>query len=206
MKENDKLIKWAVELQSLAQIGLTYGKDKFDQERYQRIRDIAAEMIAEKSSLKIEQVKQLFCNEVGYQTPKIATRAAIFTNNKILLVKENDGTWSIPGGWCEVNLSVAENCIKETKEEAGIDITVENVIAIHDLAKHSTVAYPYGVCEIFFLCKAIGGHFTKNNETTQSSYFSFDDLPNLSSDKGSEEQVRMCFDAYSSTNWKTIFE
>src|SRR5699024_4677552 len=117
--KNDKLIAWAKRLQSLAQAGLTYGKDKFDLERYQEIRDISSEMMAAKSSLSNEKLKELICNEVGYQTPKLGTRAAIFKDEKILLVQENDGTWSIPGGWCEVNLSVKENVIKEIKEEAG---------------------------------------------------------------------------------------
>lgn len=76
--KKDKLIDWAIRLQSLAQAGLTYGKDVFDKERYQEIRDISAEMMADKSGLAVEKVKGLFCNEVGYQTPKIATRAAIF--------------------------------------------------------------------------------------------------------------------------------
>lgn len=78
----DKLVDWAMRLQSLAQAGLTYGKDSFDLERYQEIRDISAEMMVEKSDLPIEKVKNLFCNEVGYQTPKIGTRAAIFKDNK----------------------------------------------------------------------------------------------------------------------------
>lgn len=128
MKTNDKLIDWAIELQSLAQAGLTYGKDTFDKERYQKIREISVEMMSEKSGLPINKVKNLFCNEVGYQTPKIATRTAIFKDEKILLVKENNNRWSLPGGWCEVNLSVEENFIKETKEEAGINIKVENIL------------------------------------------------------------------------------
>ncbi len=41
----DKVVDWAVRLQSLAQAGLTYAKDSFDLERYQEIRDISAEMI-----------------------------------------------------------------------------------------------------------------------------------------------------------------
>lgn len=45
-------------------------------------------MMAEKSALPIEKVKELFCNEVGYQTPKLGTRAAIFKDEKILLVQE----------------------------------------------------------------------------------------------------------------------
>lgn len=80
--KQDRLIDWAKRLQSLAQAGLTYGKDNFDLERYQEIRDISAEMMAEKSGLPIEKVEELFCNEVGYQTPKPGTRAAIFKDDK----------------------------------------------------------------------------------------------------------------------------
>lgn len=45
--KQDRLIDWAKRLQSLAQAGLTYGKDNFDLEWYQEIRDISAEMMAE---------------------------------------------------------------------------------------------------------------------------------------------------------------
>lgn len=207
MKENNsKIINWAIRLQSLAQAGLTYGKDNFDIERYREIRDISAEMMAEKSGLPIKKVKNLFCNEVGYQTPKIATRAAIFKEDKILLVQERDGLWSIPGGWCEVNLSAKENVIKEIKEEAGIDIIVERLIAIHDSNKHYQGMYPYGISTVFFLCKPVGGNFKKNDETIASDYFSLDNLPKLSEDKGSLEQVKMCFKAYHDLNWQPEFE
>ena len=202
----DKLVDWAMRLQSLAQAGLTYGKDNFDLERYQEIRDISAEMMAEKAGLPIEKVKNLFFNEIGYQTPKIATRAAIFKDNKMLLVQESDGLWSIPGGWCEVNLSVKENVIKEIKEEAGIDITVEKLIAIHDSNKHYKGMYPYGISTVFFLCKPTGGTFKENDETIASDYFALDDLPELSEDKGSREQVEMCFKAYQDPYWEAEFE
>lgn len=78
MQTRDILIEWAKRLQSLAQAGLTYGKDKFDLMRYQELREISAEMMAWKSDMPLEKVKSLFCNEIGYQTPKIATCAAIF--------------------------------------------------------------------------------------------------------------------------------
>ena len=82
----EKWLEWAMELQSLAQAGLTYGKDIFDKERYERIREISAEIVAYKADMPIQKVKGLFCNETGYQTPKLDTRAAIFQNGKILLV------------------------------------------------------------------------------------------------------------------------
>ena len=84
----DQIVEWAKELQSIAQAGLFYGHDDFDKERYQRIRDISAEMVSERTGLPLGKVKELFCNEYGYQTPKVDTRAAIIDDRKILLVRE----------------------------------------------------------------------------------------------------------------------
>lgn len=108
MGEIDLFTKWAIEIQSLAQAGLTYGKDVFDLERYERLREISAEMMAYKTDRPLEKVRELFCGETGYQTPKVDTRAAVFEDGKILLVREKNGKWSLPGGWCDVDRSIGE--------------------------------------------------------------------------------------------------
>lgn len=203
---NEKWLEWAVELQSLAQAGLTYGKDLYDRERYERIREISAEMVAYKSDIPLQKVKDLFCNETGYQTPKLDTRAAIFQDGKILLVKENNGKWSLPGGWVDVNVSVKENTVKEVKEEAGLDVTADKIIAVQDRAKHNLPVYAYGVCKVFVLCSMIGGTFQENIETTGFAYFSENELPELAAEKNNEEQIKMCFEAYRSDNWQTFFD
>ncbi|HAS37872.1 MAG TPA: ADP-ribose pyrophosphatase [Ruminococcaceae bacterium] len=196
MSDEMKWLEWAIELQSLAQAGLTYSKDAYDIERFERIREISAEIVAHKSDISTEKVKNLFCNEKGYQTPKLDTRAAIFKDGKILLVKENNGKWSLPGGWVDVNVSVGENAVKEVKEESGLDVTAQRIIAVQDRAKHNLPAYAYGICKIFVLCKLIGGRFEKNIETTGFSYFSLDELPELAEEKNNADQIKMCFDAY----------
>lgn len=207
MNSKDKWLQWAIELQSLAQAGLTYGRDVYDRERYERIRQISAEIISEMSDIPTEKVKDIFCNEAGYQTPKLDTRAAIFENGKILLVQENNGKWSLPGGWCDVNVSVAENTVKEVREEAGLDVVAESIIAIQDRAKHNLPHYAYGICKVFLLCSAIGGSFQENSETTGSDYFSETELPALATEKNSEAQIKMCFEAYrAGDKWKTIFD
>ena len=137
----EKWLKWAIEIQSLAQSGLAYTNNVYDIERYEKLREISAEMISEKSNLNLEKVKDLFCNETGYQTPKIDTRAVIFKDNKILLTHENNGTWALPGGWCDVLESVESNTIKEAKEETGLDVKAIKVIAIQDRNKHNTPVY-----------------------------------------------------------------
>lgn len=207
MDRNNKLLNWAIELQSLAQAGLTYGKDKYDIERYQRIRDISAEMIAEKADVSFEKAKELFCNETGYQTPKIDTRAAVFKDDKILLVHEENGTWSLPGGWCDVNMSVGDNTVKETYEEAGLTVKPVRLIAVQDRNRHNTPVYAYGITKIFMLCSLIGGEFRANTETTESRYFSRDDIPeNLANEKNTKEQILMCFDAAADENFPVNFD
>ena len=200
-------LNWAIELQSLAQAGLTYGKDIYDKERYERIREISAEIIAHKSEIPVETVKGLFCNETGYQTPKLDTRAAIFKDDKILLVRENNGKWSLPGGWVDVNVSVKENAIKEVKEESGLDVTADRIIAVQDRNKHNLPQYAYGVCKVFLLCSIIGGSFQENIETTGFGYFAENNLPDLATEKNTAEQIKMCFAAYRAGGmWEPYFD
>ena len=203
----EKWLKWAIEIQSLAQSGLAYTNNVYDIERYERLREISAEMLAEKTDLSIEKVKDLFCNETGYQTPKIDTRAAVFKDNKILLTHENNGTWSLPGGWCDVLESVKSNTIKEVKEETGLDVNTIKVIAIQDRNKHNKPIYAYGICKVFILCDIVGGEFKENIETTEIKYFSLNELPsNLAIEKTNKEQIEMCFKAYKDKNWQTQFD
>ena len=181
----EKWLKWAIEIQSLSQIGLTYTKNVYDRERYERLREISAEMLAKKTELSIEKVKDLFCNETGYLTPKIDTRAVIFRDNKILLVHENNGTWSLPG----------------------LNVRAVKIISIQDRNKHNKPVYAYGVCKIFVLCEVINGKFVENIETTEIRYFSLQDLPhNLAEEKTNKEQIEMCFKAYLNENWQTQFD
>lgn len=114
-------LEWAKELQFIAQAGLTYSRDPFDIERFERIREISAEIMSHQSDLPIEKVKELFCNETGFQTPKLDTRAAIFNDGKILLVKEKAGVWSMPGGW--VTSTKASKPIRRKKSKKKPDWT-----------------------------------------------------------------------------------
>lgn len=203
----EKWLKWAIEIQSLSQIGLAYTKDVYDRERYERLREISAEMLAKKTEVSIEKVKDLFCHEKGYQTPKLDTRAAIFRNNKILLVHKNNGIWSLPGGWCDVLESVKSNTEKEVREETGLNVKAVKIISIQDRNKHNKPVYAYGVCKIFVLCEVINGKFVENIETTEIRYFSLQDLPhNLAEEKTNKEQIEMCFKAYLNENWQTQFD
>ncbi|MGT2964313.1 NUDIX hydrolase N-terminal domain-containing protein [Streptococcus acidominimus] len=199
-------LKWAIRLQALAQTGLAYSKDVYDMERFEEIRQIAAEMLLEPSGLSLERVEELFCNEAGYQTPKLDTRAAIIEGHKILLVQERDGLWSLPGGWCDVDQSTMDNTIKEVREEAGLDVEVLRLVAVLDKTKSNPSRSAYHVTKLFYLCRSLGGQFQANSETIASAYFALDDLPALALMKNTADQIALCFEAHQAEHWETRFE
>ena len=204
---NDAWLDFAIRIQSIAQAGLQYGKDKYDIERYEELRRISAEMIAVRTDIPVAKVYDLFCNETGYQTPKVDTRAAVFVDGKILLVHENNGTWSLPGGWCDVDQSVASNTVKEVKEETGFAVTAEKLIAVQDWRKHNVTNNAYGVVQIFVQCKYESGEFEDNIETPGIAFFDEDTLPeNLAVEKCTREQILMCFAALQDPNAPTVFD
>ena len=206
--KNDVWKKWAQELQFLSQCSLAYSKDKFDRERSERIREIACEMLSYKYDIPIEKVKLDFAGELGYQTPKVETRAAVFKDNKILLVKEQfDGKWALPGGYQDVNMSIKENAIKEASEEAGAVVNPVKIIAVLDYNRHHHVNFPFGMVKVFVLCEYVSHSFVENTETLGAEFYSLDELPELSTTRTTKKQLEMCFDCYNNIdNWKTIFD
>lgn len=202
-----KWLDWAIRLQSIAQSGLYYSKDKYDRERFQQIRDLSAEIITEHTDLQTDRVIDLFCCEKGYQTPKIDVRAVIIENNRILMVKEQiDGKWSLPGGWAEVNLSLSENIRKEVKEEAGLEVSVNRLIAVLDAGKRNPEPAPYGIYKIMAECRRISGSFTANIETCDCSFFALDSLPELSKGRITREQIELCFQAAGDESFVPVFD
>lgn len=206
--KDDVWKQWAQELQFLAQCSLAYSKDKFDRERSERIREIACEMLSFKYDLPLEKIKMDFAEEIGYQTPKVETRAAIIKDNKILLVKEQlDGKWALPGGYQDVNVSIRENVIKEASEEAGAVVQPLKVVAVLDYNRHHHVNFPLGMVKIFVLCEYISHNFNENTETLGAEFYTFDNLPELSLTRTTKKQLEMCFECYKDPqNWDTIFD
>lgn len=181
---------------------MTYTYNVYDKERYEKLRDISIEMISLKTELKFNKIKDLFCNEEGYQIPKIDTRVVIFKDNKILLVHENNDTWALPWRWCDVLESVGSNTIKEAYEETRLEVIPKKVIAIQDRNKHNTPVYAYGICE----CQVVKGMFKENIETLGIDYFDLDELPKLAIEKTSKEQIEWYFKAKDNDNLIVEFD
>nr|WP_254121137.1 NUDIX hydrolase [Shouchella clausii] len=182
-------LNWAQRIQALAQAGITFTKDKYDMERYDELLAISAEMMACAKNLNAASVKETFVQQNGYQTPKIDVRGVVTKDNHILLVQEEtDGTWALPGGYCEVGLSPVENIVKEIKEESGYDSKYERVLALFDTKKHRHPPHMFHFYKLVLHCTITGGTATTGVETSNVGFFSFDDLPPLSANRNTLEQ------------------
>src|ERR1700689_2979925 len=127
MKEDVRWLEWSRRLQALSQNGLAYCKDPYDEQRYNELRSVAAEIMAAGAGLnESASVLQRFKFEDGYATPKIDIRAATLKDEKILLVKErSDGCGTLPGEWADVGNGPSLGSGHEVKEESGFDVVVK---------------------------------------------------------------------------------
>jgi ADP-ribose pyrophosphatase YjhB (NUDIX family) len=190
-------IRWARELQALAQTGSHFATSDYDRERYQRISEIAAEIFAKQGDMEGAKIRTIFEAQSGYATPKVDVRAAVFRDRKILLVQErSDGLWTLPGGWADVNDSPSEAVEKEVVQESGFKVRAQRLLAVFDRAKHPhDPPFPFHIYKMFFLCAIESGEATPSAETAGVEFFALNALPPLSLSRITNEQIRFCFDA-----------
>lgn len=207
MEKENQWLQWAKELQNLSQCALAYCRDKYDIERFERIREISAEMAAAIVNMPVDTVKELFCADTGYQTAKLDTRAAVIREGRLLLVQETTGLWTLPGGWVDYDKTIRENAAKEVFEEAGMEVRPLRLIALHEQNKRNAARYPFNICKVFVLCEYICGEFAPNIETVACGFFASDELPSpIATGKTTPEQIAMCFRAAADDNWPVEFD
>jgi ADP-ribose pyrophosphatase YjhB (NUDIX family) len=173
-------MSWAQEIFSLSQAGLTYSQNEFDLERYRRLQEITAEMIASQSELEKQGVLDSFSMQAGYSTPKIDVRGAVVQEGKILLIQERaDGRWAMPGGWADLGNAPASVAEREVWEESGYRVKAEKVVAVLDANRIEPMEF-YHAYKLIFLCRLVGGEPRISHETLAVEFFDPNKLPPLS--------------------------
>ncbi|WP_034384372.1 NUDIX hydrolase [Deinococcus sp. YIM 77859] len=181
------------ELQAIAQAGLTYTRDSYDRERYERLLALTAELLAGKTGQDAGEVYALLRAERGYLTPKVDVRAVVLNaRGEVLLTQERvDGLWSLPGGWADPGDSPREVAVREVREETGREVRATRLLALLDKDKHPHPPDLWAVYKVFVACELT--HDTPhpgNTETLASGWFDVDALPPLSLGRNLPQQVR----------------
>jgi ADP-ribose pyrophosphatase YjhB (NUDIX family) len=201
-----KWIEWAQEIFSMSQAGLTYSQNPFDIERYKRLQEITAEMIASQSQLEKQSVLESFSMQAGYITPKIDVRGAVIYDGKILLIQERaDGNWAMPGGWADLGNAPASVAEREVWEESGYRVKAKKVVAVIDANRVEPLEF-YHAFKIIFLCELVGGEPQTSYETLAVDFFDPNHLPPLSIYRTNESMIHEVFAHLQNPDRPTAFD
>jgi ADP-ribose pyrophosphatase YjhB (NUDIX family) len=199
-------LTWAREIFSLSQSGLTYSGNEYDLQRYRRLQEITAEIIAAHSRIDKRSALESFSMQAGYITPKIDVRGAVVRAGKILLIQERaDGKWAMPGGWADLGDGPASVAEREVWEESGFRVKAEKVVAVIDANRVEPFEF-YHAYKIIFLCRLLEGEPRTSYETLAVDFFDLNNLPPLSSYRTSESMLKEVFAHVKDPNRLTAFD
>ena len=164
---------------------------EFDRERYEELGNLAAQLIAQHSNVPLNELLSAWHADDGYVTPKVDVRGAVFRDDKVLLVRErSDGKWTLPGGWADVNETPSQAVEKEIEQESGFTAKAVKLAAVYDRRSRNFPASIFYIYKMFFICDLTGGAARLSNETDGVDFFALDDLPELSTGRTVEWQLK----------------
>jgi ADP-ribose pyrophosphatase YjhB (NUDIX family) len=200
-------LAWAREIQALSQTGLHYAENEYQRERYQRLLEISAEIFSAHSQLEFTPLFEAFQAQIGYATPRIDVRGAVFFQDKLLLVRErHDGGWTLPGGWVYVGDQPAQAVEREVLEEAGFKVKASKVIGVYD-ANRTGPQEVFHAFKIVFLCDLIEGEARPSSETSEVAFFGLAEIPEqLSAERTKNRHILDAFLALENPDRATIFD
>jgi len=208
--DEDTTPRWlelAREIQALSQTGLFFAENEFARERHKRLGEIAAEMVSDHSSLEINELVNIFVSQTGYAIPRVDVRAAVFRDEKLLLVRERiDGGWTMPGGWADVGDIPSGAAEREVREEAGFLVKARKVIGVYDANRLGPLEI-FHAYKIVFLCDLLGGEARTSNETSEVGFFGREEIPlMLSGERTKPRHISDVFSALDDPDRPTVFD
>jgi ADP-ribose pyrophosphatase YjhB (NUDIX family) len=207
MPQEPQWLSIARELRAIAQTGLAFTADGFDHQRYQRLRELAALLMAQGSAAGQESILELLRQEKGYATPKVDVRGAAFEGGRVLMVREiSDGKWTLPGGWADVNQSAGECVVREIAEESGFKARALKLAAVYDYQKRNPPRHIDSIYKMFFICEIVGGAACASDETSEVAFFPRNELPPLSLGRTTAAQIDRMFQHQENPQLATDFD
>lgn len=200
-------LQWAREIQALAQTGYHYAENDYQRDRYHRLLEIAAEIVSEHSNLEYSLVRDTFQTAIGYSTPRIDVRGAVFQDGKLLLVRERiDGGWTLPGGWADVGDIPSNAAEREVREEAGFRVKANKVIGVYDANRVGRLEL-FHAFKIVFQCDLIEGEARSSLETSEVAFYGREELPSvLSQERTKLRHIQDAFASLDDPDCQTVFD
>jgi len=114
------------------------------------------------------------CDTIHYENPLNVVGTVPYFGDKVLLCKRNIepawGKWTLPAGFMELGETVAEGALRETDEEAGAQIELEDLFTVLSVPR-------VGQVHLFFRAKLLSDKFDPGHETIEARLFSEAEIP-----------------------------
>ena len=127
--------------------------------------------------------------------PLIGVGVLVFDKDRVLLVKREQepgkGRWSIPGGLLELGELLKEGARRETKEETGIDVDVDDLLDVIDnivVDEQDKVSYHYVLID--YLGHRIGGTLVPGTDVKEARWATLEELDALSTTRTLQRLVQ----------------
>lgn len=116
---------------------------------------------------------------------KVGASAVIYdeSGEKVLLTRRSDnGRWCLPSGGMDAGESIVETCVREVREETGLEVRVTRLVGIYS-TPHRISTYKDGnrwqVVGVSFEAEITGGALGLSDETTEIGFFSWAEMAEL---------------------------
>ena len=191
MSLSEEFYQIADELRGIANLGLLFSKSRYERERLERVLAASARIVAALEQRPVDDVLARYRGNMVHVSPLIGAEAAVWRQGKLLLIRrEDDGLWAVPGGLTEVGETLAESACRELREETGLQGRATRLLGIFDSRRWQS-RLKVQLYHVILQVECEGGAPVAGPEATDARFFGPDELPALSA--GHQLRVPLLF-------------
>ena len=114
------------------------------------------------------------CDTIHYENPLNVVGTIPYWGERVLLCKRNIeprwGKWTLPAGFMELGETTAEGAARETVEEAGAQIDMEDLLTVLSVPR-------VGQVHLFYRARLLSDQFDPGHETIEARLFTEEQIP-----------------------------
>jgi ADP-ribose pyrophosphatase YjhB (NUDIX family) len=130
------------------------------------------------TGLSDKKIREKLLEDFGYVTSKLGANGLVFNERGEILLesRKDDGSWGLPGGWVDPTDTPEESCIRELKEETGLEVEIVKLLGVCS-RKAGSFGVHHSSAHLIYLCKVVGGELKFSFESNDVSFWDIDKVP-----------------------------
>ena len=114
------------------------------------------------------------------KNPLLTVDSAIISNTSVVLIMRKNppykGYWALPGGFVEYGETVESAAIRETKEETGLNVKLDDIVGIYSDPGRDPRGHIISIC---FFAHKTGGNLLADTDAVDVRWFELDKVSEI---------------------------